>query len=87
MARTIAIDANILFDALGLIDDRIEYCKDQGERGDAEEWQNDADTIREALGIEIDGEGEEECDRHGGPWGDDETCEQCTTEDGDPRTH
>ena len=28
------------------------------------------------------------CDRHGGPWGDDETCPQCTTDTGDVRpTH
>jgi hypothetical protein len=25
------------------------------------------------------------CDRHGGPWGDDETCVQCTFESGEPR--
>jgi hypothetical protein len=25
------------------------------------------------------------CDRHGGPWGSDETCPQCTTEDGTMR--
>lgn len=25
------------------------------------------------------------CQRHGGPWGGDETCENCTTEDGDTR--
>ena len=28
------------------------------------------------------------CDRHGGAWGEDETCEQCTDEEGVPRaTH
>lgn len=26
------------------------------------------------------------CPRHDGPWGDDETCEDCTTEGGDPRS-
>lgn len=26
------------------------------------------------------------CDRHGGPWGQDETCEKCTDEEGAPRT-
>ena len=26
-----------------------------------------------------------ECPRHGGPWGDDETCEHCTYDDGSPR--
>lgn len=26
------------------------------------------------------------CPRHGGPWGDDPTCAECTTESGDPRT-
>jgi len=25
------------------------------------------------------------CPRHGGPWGEDETCELCTDEDGNPR--
>lgn len=25
------------------------------------------------------------CDRHGGEWGDDPTCETCTTEDGEPK--
>jgi hypothetical protein len=25
------------------------------------------------------------CDRHGGQWGDDLTCEDCTYENGDPR--
>jgi hypothetical protein len=28
---------------------------------------------------------ERECDRHGGEWGSDETCERCTTEDGEIR--
>ncbi len=26
-----------------------------------------------------------QCERHGGPWGDDETCARCTFEDGTPR--
>lgn len=26
-----------------------------------------------------------QCGRHGGDWGDDETCEDCTDEDGNPR--
>lgn len=26
-----------------------------------------------------------ECDRHGGPWGGDETCARCTDEDGSVR--
>jgi len=26
-----------------------------------------------------------QCDRHGGPWGDDPTCAQCTTVTGRPR--
>jgi hypothetical protein len=26
-----------------------------------------------------------ECDRHGGPWGEDETCARCTYEDGTVR--
>lgn len=25
------------------------------------------------------------CGRHGGPWGEDSTCERCTDEDGNPR--
>lgn len=28
---------------------------------------------------------EVQCGRHGGPWGGDETCEDCTDEDGEPR--
>jgi hypothetical protein len=28
---------------------------------------------------------EQTCDRHGGVWGDDETCARCTFEDGTPR--
>jgi hypothetical protein len=28
-----------------------------------------------------------QCDNCGGPWGDDETCEKCTDENGDPRPH
>lgn len=27
------------------------------------------------------------CDRHGGPWGDDETCEACVDDDGAVRPH
>lgn len=27
----------------------------------------------------------ETCDRHGGKWGDDETCEDCTDDDGNPK--
>lgn len=56
MARTIEIDANILFDLLELIDDYAELRKAEGETGVAEEWEEDANTIRRALGIEIDGE-------------------------------
>lgn len=70
MARTIEIDANILFDALELIDDRAEGLREQaadsrqwlksevGGEYDAlaAAWEEDARTIRRALGIEIDGE-------------------------------
>lgn len=28
----------------------------------------------------------DDCDRHGGPWGSDETCADCTDESGEPRS-
>lgn len=31
------------------------------------------------------GKGPDTCPRHGGPWGDDETCVHCTYLDGNPR--
>jgi hypothetical protein len=34
---------------------------------------------------DVVGEWEDICDRHGGTWGDDETCERCTYEDGSVR--
>lgn len=54
MARKIEISENILFDVLDLIDDRADELRGQGDTEDAELWENDANTIREALGIEID---------------------------------
>ena len=70
MARTIEIDANILFDALELIDERAEVLREQaadaranfserlsnGYDAIAAEWEEDARTIRRALGVDIDGE-------------------------------
>lgn len=54
MARKIEISENILFDVLDLIDDRADELREQGDPEDAELWENDANVIREALGIEID---------------------------------
>lgn len=28
-----------------------------------------------------------QCDKHGGHWGDDETCDKCTDDDGDPKPY
>lgn len=70
MARTIEIDAEILFDVLELIDERADGLRtDASNAGSilkskvsgeyvalAEAWEEDASTIRRALGIEIDGE-------------------------------
>lgn len=33
----------------------------------------------------LNGKPEDTCPRHGGAWGDDITCEHCTTEHGHPR--
>lgn len=68
MARTINISEEFAFNVLELIDDRAEALRDQA--GDAyahgwddtgseyeaiaQEWEEDANTIRRALGIEID---------------------------------
>jgi hypothetical protein len=43
-------------------------------------WRVDWDEIGRHWLPETD-----ECGRHGGPWGEDETCERCTREDGTPR--
>lgn len=74
MARTIEIDAEILFNVLDLIDERADGLRtDAFNAGSnagsilksevsgeyialAKAWEADANTIREALGIEIDRE-------------------------------
>ena len=68
--RTIEIPADMAFDILELIDDRADMLRDHAGESDrrgendlsasfgelAAEWDEDARTIRRALGIEIDGE-------------------------------
>lgn len=70
MARTIEIDAEILFDVLELIDERADGLRTDAANAGAilksevsgeyialaKAWEADANTIREALGIEIDRE-------------------------------
>ena len=54
--REIALPESLVFDVLNLIDEHVGRLQDLGEPGVAEEWDEDARTIRRALGIEIDGE-------------------------------
>ena len=44
-------------------------------------FDDDADEVIARLGLVY------VCERHGGPWGDDETCPRCTFTDGQVRPH
>lgn len=57
MARKIELPENLVFDMLVPLEAFADYLRDNGEADQAEDWEEDARTIRRALGIEIDGEG------------------------------
>lgn len=56
MARMIELPETLVFDLLIPLDAFAAECRNLGEPDSAAEWEEDADTIRRALGIEIDGE-------------------------------
>lgn len=53
----IELPEGLVFDMLSLIDEHVGRLQDMGEPGVAEEWESDANLIRDALGIENDERG------------------------------
>ena len=56
MARMIELPESMVADLLIPIEAFAAECRNLGEPDTAAEWEEDANTIRRALGIEIDGE-------------------------------
>lgn len=54
MARMIELPETLVFDLLIPLEAFADQCRELGEPDQAKEWEEDANTIRRALGIEID---------------------------------